>query len=164
MKVKQGMSVIWLFLKIPISITLSMKSSRWDLFIDMVVDMLSSNNRITLSPCFTFIPIPKTLRLPNARVSFRCRIELKILNLLCLKRKPNLISFFWGVKLWIWTCWNVKQKLVTLYISNANWSTIYYFSCISPVIFSATEKFDHISRRVIRSALLWKAQCELLAR
>jgi len=38
MKVKQGKSVIWLFLKIPIGITISMESSRQGFFIDMIVD------------------------------------------------------------------------------------------------------------------------------
>jgi len=38
MKVKHGKSVIWLFLKIPLRITISMEKSRQDLFIDMVVD------------------------------------------------------------------------------------------------------------------------------
>ena len=50
-------SVIWLFLKIPRWITISIESSRRDLFIDMVVDgFIFKNNHITLSSCFTFIP------------------------------------------------------------------------------------------------------------
>jgi len=38
MKIKQGKSVIWLFLKIFIRIIMSMESSRRDIFIDMDVD------------------------------------------------------------------------------------------------------------------------------
>jgi len=38
MKVKQGKSGIWLFLKIPIWITISLENSRRDLSIDMAVD------------------------------------------------------------------------------------------------------------------------------
>jgi len=36
MKVKQGKSAIWLFFKISLSITISMESSRRDLFSDVV--------------------------------------------------------------------------------------------------------------------------------
>jgi len=70
MKVKQGLSLIWLFLKIPVGITISMESSRRDLFINMVVDrFIFKNNQMTLSPCFTFIP--KTgMGLPKSGISF----------------------------------------------------------------------------------------------
>jgi len=54
-KVKQGKSSIWLFLKI--WLTISMESSWRDLFIDMVVDrFILKNNHITLYFCSTFIP------------------------------------------------------------------------------------------------------------
>ena len=47
-----------------------MQSSRQDLFIDMAVDrFIFKNNRVTLCPCFTFIP--KT-GLRKAAVSFYC--------------------------------------------------------------------------------------------
>jgi len=70
MKVKQGMSVIWLILKIPVWITIPIESSRRDLFFDMAVDrFVLKNNQITLSPCFTLIP--KTgVGLLKSRVSF----------------------------------------------------------------------------------------------
>ena len=41
MKVKQRKSVFWLFLKMPLKKTISMKSSQRDFFIDMVVDRFS---------------------------------------------------------------------------------------------------------------------------
>ena len=57
MKVKQGKSVIWLNSKITVWITISIKSSWRDLFIDVVVDrFIFNNNQITLSPCFTLLP------------------------------------------------------------------------------------------------------------
>ena len=53
MKVKHGKDVIWLFLKIPLWITISMKSSRRDLSIDMVIQRgIFKNNQITLLPPF----------------------------------------------------------------------------------------------------------------
>jgi len=55
-KVKQGESVIWLLLKINLSTTTSMKRSRQELFIDMVIQtVIFEFNQITLFPCFTFI-------------------------------------------------------------------------------------------------------------
>jgi len=55
MKVKQGLSLIWLFLKIPPWIAISMDISRRDLFINMVVYMfILNNNQIMLSHFFTF--------------------------------------------------------------------------------------------------------------
>ena len=57
MKVKQRKSLIWLFLKIHLRITISMESSRWDLSIDMVVDrFIFKSNKIVIFPCF----MPKT--------------------------------------------------------------------------------------------------------
>jgi len=48
MKVKQGESVDWLFLKI---IAISMESSRRDLVIEMIVDrFIFKNNKIALPP------------------------------------------------------------------------------------------------------------------
>jgi len=43
MKVKQGKSVIWLFLKMPLSLSI-MESSRRDLFIDVDVDRFIFKN------------------------------------------------------------------------------------------------------------------------
>jgi len=55
--INQDMSIIMVFLKILRWITISMKSSRRDLFFDMVIDrFIFKNNRITLSPGFNFIP------------------------------------------------------------------------------------------------------------
>jgi len=48
MKVNQGKSLIWFFLKIPLWTTISMESSRQDLYIDMVVDMFTLKNKTTL--------------------------------------------------------------------------------------------------------------------
>jgi len=49
MKVEQGKSVIWLFLKINLSTTISMKRSRRELSIDMVIHKkIFENNQITL--------------------------------------------------------------------------------------------------------------------
>jgi len=71
MMVKQGKSVIRLFLKIPLSITISIESSRRALLIDMVDDrFILENNQITLSPCFTLIPPKTRVRLPKTGVSF----------------------------------------------------------------------------------------------
>jgi len=52
MRVKLGnKSVLWLFLKVPLWISISIESSQQDLFIDMAVDtLISNNNQITLSP------------------------------------------------------------------------------------------------------------------
>jgi len=52
MKVKQGKSVIWLFSKIHLRITISMGSFQRDLFIDMVVDrfILKNNRSPSVSP------------------------------------------------------------------------------------------------------------------
>jgi len=61
MKVKQGESVIWLFLKINLLTTISMKRPRRELSIDMVVHGGILKKNITFFPCFTFIP--KTLRI-----------------------------------------------------------------------------------------------------
>jgi len=64
--VKQGESVIWLFLKINISITISMKRSRQELSIDMVIHWgIFKYKEIALLPCFTFIP-------KTAGLSFYC--------------------------------------------------------------------------------------------
>jgi len=52
MKVKQGKSVIWLILKVPLLITISMESSQRDLFIDRFT---FNNDQITPSVCSTFI-------------------------------------------------------------------------------------------------------------
>jgi len=52
-----GESVIWLFLKINLSTTISMKRSRRELSIDMVIHRgIVKNNQITLFSCFTVIP------------------------------------------------------------------------------------------------------------
>ena len=57
MKVKQGKSVNWLFLEIPLRITITMESSQRDFPIDMVVERcIFNNNQITPSPCITVIP------------------------------------------------------------------------------------------------------------
>jgi len=56
MKVKQGKSVIWLFLKINLSTTTSMKRSRRELSIDIVIQRgIFQNNQTTLFSSFTFI-------------------------------------------------------------------------------------------------------------
>jgi len=65
MKVKQGKSVICMFLKINLSTTISMKRSRRKLFINMVVDRdILWNNLITLIPLFYLhtwqVGLPKT--------------------------------------------------------------------------------------------------------
>jgi len=69
MKVKQRNGVVWSLIKISLCITISMKNSQQDLFIDIVVDwFIFKNNQIKLSPCFTFTP--KTgMGLPS-KVSF----------------------------------------------------------------------------------------------
>jgi len=55
MKVKQGESVIWIFLKLNLSTTISMKRSRRELSIDMVIPKgIFENNQITL---LLFYPI-----------------------------------------------------------------------------------------------------------
>jgi len=65
MKVKQGERVISLFLKINLSTSISMKRSRRELSIDMVIHRnIFKNNQVKLSPCFTFIP--------KTGVSFYC--------------------------------------------------------------------------------------------
>jgi len=56
MKVKQGQSVTWLFLKINLSTAISMKRSRRELSFDMVIHGGILKKQITLFPCFTFIP------------------------------------------------------------------------------------------------------------
>jgi len=57
MEVKQGESVIWLFLKINLSTSISTKRSRRELSIDIVVHRGAfKNNQITLFSCFTLIP------------------------------------------------------------------------------------------------------------
>jgi len=69
MKVKHGKSVIWLFLKIALRTTISMESSRRDLFIGMVVDRyIFNSNQDTPSPCFTYMPKPG-VGLPKIGVS-----------------------------------------------------------------------------------------------
>ena len=72
MMLKQGKSVIWLFLKTPLtSITISMEGSRRDLFINMAdVGFIFKNNPITLFPCFFFIDVG----LPKTWVSFHCGV------------------------------------------------------------------------------------------
>jgi len=67
MKVKQGKSAIWLFLKINISITISMKRSRRELSIDMVIHVYLK--KISSSPV-----LPSYLMLPKAAVNFYCVI------------------------------------------------------------------------------------------
>ena len=53
-KVRQGLSVILLFLKINLSTTISMERSRRELSIDMVIHRgIFKNNQITLFPSFT---------------------------------------------------------------------------------------------------------------
>jgi len=57
MKVRQKKSAMCLLLKISWWITISMESSRRDLFIDMVVDRyIFKNTLITLVTCFIFMP------------------------------------------------------------------------------------------------------------
>jgi len=55
---KWGESVIWLFLKIDLSTTLSMKWSLQELSIDVIVIHRGNlkNNQMKLLPCFTLIP------------------------------------------------------------------------------------------------------------
>jgi len=56
MKVKHEESVFWLVLKINLPTTISMKRSRGELSIDMVIHMgIFKNNQITLFPCLPFI-------------------------------------------------------------------------------------------------------------
>jgi len=67
---KQGESVIWLFLKKSRSTTISMKRSRRELSIDMVIHWgIFKINQIILLPCLTFIP--------KTRVSFYCKSSCK---------------------------------------------------------------------------------------
>jgi len=57
MKVKQGESVIWLFSKINMPTTVSLKRSRQELSINVVIHGgISTNNQITFFPSFIFIP------------------------------------------------------------------------------------------------------------
>ena len=56
MKVKQVESVIWLFLKTNLLTIISMKRSRRELSIDMVIHRsIFKNNLITLFLCFTYL-------------------------------------------------------------------------------------------------------------
>jgi len=56
MKVKQGKGVIWLFMKMNLSTTISMKRSRRELSIDMVIQRgIYKNKHITHLPCSTSI-------------------------------------------------------------------------------------------------------------
>jgi len=65
MRVQEGKSVIWLYLKMNLPINKSMKRSRQELSIDMVVH---KNGQITLFLCCIFIP--KTgLGLPRTGIS-----------------------------------------------------------------------------------------------
>jgi len=53
---KAKLAGIWSFLRIPLSITISIKNSRRDLFIDIVVDrFIFIDNQVSLLRCFTFI-------------------------------------------------------------------------------------------------------------
>jgi len=57
MKVKLEKGVIWLFSKIDLSTTISIKRSRQELSIDMDIHGgIFQNNQMTFFPCFTFIP------------------------------------------------------------------------------------------------------------
>jgi len=58
MKLKEGMSVIWLFLKIPRLMTTSMESSRRDLFIDMAAHRFIIKNKQLRSPLVSPSYIP----------------------------------------------------------------------------------------------------------
>jgi len=54
MKLKQETSAIWSSLKIGLGLAISMKKSRWELSIDMVVDgYILKNHRIDLTLCVT---------------------------------------------------------------------------------------------------------------
>jgi len=56
MNMKQGKSIVWLFLQISLSTPISMKRSYRKLFIDVVVARgVLKNNEITLFHCFTFM-------------------------------------------------------------------------------------------------------------
>jgi len=69
MKVKQGESVSWLFFTINLSTSMSIKRSRRELSIDMIIQRgIFKNNQIKLFPCFTFIPT--SIRVPKTGVSF----------------------------------------------------------------------------------------------
>jgi len=87
MKVKQEESVMWLFLKIKPSTTISMKRSRRELSIDMVIHRgIFKNNQITLSR-FTFIP--------KTGVSFHCALRKNVtvsvkLSVICQRVSPRL--------------------------------------------------------------------------
>jgi len=75
-KVKQEESVTGVFLKINLSTTISMKRSRHELSIDMVIHRaIFRNNHFKLFPYFTFIP--------KTGVNFYCE---DIKNILSRKR------------------------------------------------------------------------------
>ena len=75
MEVKREKNVIRLFFKVNFLTTISVKRSRWELSIHLVIDIfIFKNDRITLFQCFTFIP--KTgMRLPKTgSFSFVCLV------------------------------------------------------------------------------------------
>jgi len=68
MKVKQEEGVIWVLLKINLSTITSIKRSRRELSIDMVILIgICKNDQIILFPCFNFIP--------KKGVSFSCEVK-----------------------------------------------------------------------------------------
>jgi len=109
MNVKQGKSVIWLFLKILLWVTISVKISWRDLFIDMVVDrFVCKNNQIVLFPCLTFI-LKAGLGLPKTYLI----IKNKQRNNKTTQKRKGKTAFLphrWGNKTfiegytWKWSC------------------------------------------------------------
>jgi len=106
-KVKQGKSGIWLFLKIPLWITISIHSSRRGLNIDMVVDgHIFKNNQIPLFPCYTTFRLKSSLRdnrkqalLRNALASAECPYKTGSLE-------PSDTSDFFRTRGNTWATWS----------------------------------------------------------
>jgi len=74
-KVKEGKSVSWLFQKISLSLTILVKSSRRDLFIDTVVQKFIFKNKL-IALLSRFTSIPKTgIGLPKTGISFYCAVS-----------------------------------------------------------------------------------------
>jgi len=78
MNVQQANSENWLFLNIPKWITISLESSRRDLFIGMVVGrFVFKYNQITFSTCFAFIR-KKSVSLPKTGMSFYSEFRVSL--------------------------------------------------------------------------------------
>jgi len=119
MKIKQGESVILLFLKINRSITMSMKRSRRELSIDIVDMFIFWSDIIGLRPFFTFVP-QTGIGQPKTGVRFYKGWTSIVLSIRKSNSHVHIVAYLFSDHKY-----SSSNMILCLWVCSRNWRTFH---------------------------------------